>query len=79
MTIERQNQVKARDGAEFVDAPAQEGAIHFDEYRSAAIDDFACQVADARMLQRGVATDPHHGRGTCTHSRKSLRISRGNF
>ena len=77
--IERQNLVKARDGAEFVDTPAQERAIHFDEYSSAAIDDLARQVADAWMLQRGVAADPHYRRGTCTNVGESLLISRGNL
>jgi hypothetical protein len=60
-TIQRQNQVKARDGAEFMDAAAQKGAIHFNEYGSAAIDDLARQVADTRVLQRRIATDPHYG------------------
>jgi hypothetical protein len=36
-------------------------------------------MADARVLQRSIATDPRHGRGAGTNSRESSRISRGNF
>src|ERR1700730_15715243 len=73
--IERQNHEEARDGAEFVDTPSQERTIHFVEYGSAAIDDLAGQVADARVLQGRIATDPHYRRGTCTNAGQSLLIS----
>ena len=75
LAVQREDQVEAGDRAKFVDAAAQERGVHFDEHGAFAIDDVAGDLADVRIVERGVAANPDYRRRIFAEQGQDLCIT----